>query len=128
MLNRRRIAVAVVLALGPIVYAGCSESARSYVNPAACAGCHAGIYQSYQRTGMGRSFARADAANAPEDYRAKNHLYHRASDRSYTMIERGGKPIQQRHQLGYEGKVTNEVETQVDYVIGSGNHARSYLH
>jgi tetratricopeptide (TPR) repeat protein len=44
------------------------------------------------------------------------------------MIEHGGQWFQRRHQTGFEGKETNAVETRVDYVIGSGNHARSYLH
>ena len=29
---------------------------------------------------------------------------------------------------GFDGQETNVVEQQIDYVIGSGNHARSYLH
>jgi hypothetical protein len=41
---------------------------------------------------------------------------------------RDGQWFQRRHQIGFEGKVTNAVETSIDYVIGSGNHARSYLH
>ncbi len=44
------------------------------------------------------------------------------------MIERGGQWFQRRHQTGFDGKETNALETRVDYVIGSGNHARSYLH
>ena len=44
------------------------------------------------------------------------------------MIERNGEWFQRRHQTGFDGKETNAVETRVDYVIGSGNHARSYLH
>jgi hypothetical protein len=63
-----------------------------------------------------------------EDYAKRNRLYHRSSGRSYTMIERDGQWFQQRHQIGFEGKTTNAVETRIDYVIGSGNHARSYLH
>lgn len=93
-----------------------------------CGGCHSEIAKSYRQTGMGRSFYRPSAANIMEDYTQRHGLYHRPSGRYYTMIERDGEWFQRRHQTGFDGKETNAVETRVDYVIGSGNHARSYLH
>jgi hypothetical protein len=42
-----------------------AEPANAYVNPAVCAGCHPGIAATYRKTGMGRSFARANAENVP---------------------------------------------------------------
>ncbi len=44
------------------------------------------------------------------------------------MVERDGNWFQRRHQTAFDGKETNTLELRVDYVIGSGNHARSYLH
>ena len=44
------------------------------------------------------------------------------------MIARDGKWFQQCHQIGFDGKPANVREMQIDYVIGSGNHVRSYLH
>ncbi|MEO8737337.1 MAG: tetratricopeptide repeat protein, partial [Edaphobacter sp.] len=46
----------------------------------------------------------------------------------YSMIERDGKLYETRHQIGFEGKETNREEKRIDFVIGSGNHARTYLH
>lgn len=77
---------------------------------------------------MARSFYRPRLENVVEDYQTRHTLYHRASDRYYTMIARDGQWFERRHQLGFDGSETNIVETGVDYVIGSGNHARSYLH
>ena len=77
---------------------------------------------------MGRSVYRPSAANTVEDYGKRNQFYHRPSGKYYTMIERGGQWYQQRHQIGYDGKETNAIEMRIDYVIGSGNHARTYLH
>ncbi len=105
-----------------------SPPISDYVNPAICASCHQKIARSYGLTGMGRSFSRPRAENIVEDYQARNTLYHRASDRYYTMIARDGGWFERRHQIGFDGKETNIVETSIDYVIGSGNHARSYLH
>jgi tetratricopeptide (TPR) repeat protein len=77
---------------------------------------------------MGRSFFRPAAANIVEDYKVRNTLYNRASDRSYTMLERDGKWYQRRSQTGYEGRETSVIEKQVEFVIGSGNHSRSYVY
>jgi predicted CXXCH cytochrome family protein len=105
-----------------------SPTASRYANPSVCAGCHADIAKSYRQTGMGRSFYRPASANAVEDYAKRNQFYHRPSGHYYTMTARDGQWYQRRHQIGFDGKESNALEKRVDYVIGSGNHARSYLH
>ncbi len=77
---------------------------------------------------MGRSFFRPDPANIVEDYQQHNTYYHEASNRHYEMVARGGRYFQRRYQLGFDGQQTNVVEKEIHYVMGSGNHARSYLH
>jgi hypothetical protein len=77
---------------------------------------------------MGRSFHRVNASDRTENFTTHNILYNRASDRYYTMLERDGKLYEQRYQLGFEGQEANRIEKQIDYVIGSGDHARTYLH
>jgi predicted CXXCH cytochrome family protein len=98
-----------------------------YVNPAVCDACHAEISKSYHLTGMGRSLYRPSAGIMVEDFKQHNTLYNRASDRYYTMIERNGTWYQRRHQIGFDGKPANIVEKKIDYVVGSGNHSRSYF-
>jgi predicted CXXCH cytochrome family protein len=105
-----------------------SPPTSNYVNPTLCASCHPNIAKTYSLTGMGRSFFRPRTENVVEDYETRHTLHHPASDRTYTMIARDGRWFQRRHQIGFDGSETNVVETQIDYVIGSGNHARSYLH
>ena len=105
------------------------EQAKSdYVDPAVCATCHNEIAATYRKTGMGRSFYRPTSQNVIEDYVQKNTLDHKSSGMSYIMVERDGKFFQRRHTIGFDGKETNVIEQQVDYIIGSGNHARTYLH
>jgi len=99
-----------------------------YVNPKLCAGCHQEIARTYRLSGMGRSFFQPRLESIVEDYQTHNTLYHRPSDRTYTMIARDGRWLQRRYQTGFDGAQTNIVEMPVDYVIGSGDHARSYLH
>ena len=73
---------------------------------------------------MGRSFSRLRPENKP----AAANFYHKASDTHYAMLERGGEVFQRRWQIGFDGKETNIEEKRVDYVVGSGNHSRTYLH
>jgi hypothetical protein len=44
------------------------------------------------------------------------------------MYERRGRYYQRRYQLDSEGRERNVVEKEIHYVLGSGNHARTYLH
>ena len=77
---------------------------------------------------MGRSFSKIGEGQSEEDWDQSNTFYHPASDRYYTVLRRDEKFFLRRHQLAYRGAVTNVVEKQIHYVIGSGNHARSFVH
>jgi tetratricopeptide (TPR) repeat protein len=77
---------------------------------------------------MGRSFLRLAAADPKEDFSSRNTFYHEASDQHFTMYQRDGHFYQRRHQIGPDGHQTNIVEMEIDFVLGSGNHARTYLH
>ncbi len=44
------------------------------------------------------------------------------------MLQRDGELFQRRWQVGPDGKEANVDEKRVDYVLGSGNHSRTYLH
>jgi Flp pilus assembly protein TadD len=105
-----------------------NSPADAYVEPAACAECHQAIAESYSHTGMARSISKPDGANMVEDFDRHNTLLHQASGDSYTMIRRGNEYFQRRHQAGFDGNESNVVEERIDYVIGSGDQARSYLH
>lgn len=88
-----------------------------------CETCHAEIAANYRKTGMGRSFYRMQSASAPGQ-----PFYHEASGSYIVMIERGGKYFQRRWQRGFDGAETSVDEKQIDFVMGSGNHVRTYLH
>jgi predicted CXXCH cytochrome family protein len=105
-----------------------AERESDYIDPAVCATCHAEIAATYRKTGMGRSFYRPTANNVIEDYAVTNKFDHKSSGMQYQMIERDGKFFQRRNTIGFDGKEANVVEEQVDYIVGSGNHARTYLH
>ena len=99
-----------------------------YLNPDSCRPCHLEIYQTYRHTGMGRSFYRLRPEKAVEDWTHNQTYYHRASDRYYKMSERNGRYYQRRYQIGFAGREVNVVEKEIHFVVGSGNHSRTYLH
>ena len=63
-----------------------------------------------------------------EDFTGKNTFYHQPSDSYFTMLLRDGKYYQRRYQVDSSGKQVNVMEKQIDYILGSGNHSRAYLH
>jgi tetratricopeptide (TPR) repeat protein len=55
--------------------------------------------------------------------------YHQASDSYFSVRQRDdGKFYQRRHQLDASGGERNVLERSIDFVMGSGNHARTFLH
>ncbi|MFL6446688.1 MAG: tetratricopeptide repeat protein [Bryobacteraceae bacterium] len=98
-----------------------------YVDPKLCGACHPKIAETFRLTGMGRSFAQPGTAKPLENF-DRNEFYHPLSDTHYAMIRRGNDTFQRRWQIGFDGKETSVEELKIDYVLGSGNHARSYLH
>ena len=78
-----------------------ADAAAGYIDSAQCAACHQEIAQSYSRTGMGRSFAAATGEAVQEAFDDAKPYYHAASDRYYSMYERGGEYFIRRHQIGF---------------------------
>ena len=122
----------VVLAGGlTIALVSCSrrEAAKSvakndYVDAATCAQCHAETARSYSNTGMARSFHPPDAASVPDP----KPWFHRASATWYQNVAKDGGWYQQWWQIGVKGRKESPGESKIDYVMGSGNHVRTYLH
>ena len=102
-----------------------SNPQNAYVDPAVCADCHGDKAAGYQKTGMGRSFARVLPENTPE---LGKPFHHKASESYFAMTARDGKLYQRRWQIGFDGKETNVDEKQADFLVGSGNHSKTYLH
>ena len=105
-----------------------AHSDAGYVDSAACSGCHRAIWDRFQTSGMGRSMRAAGDPVMPPGFAEGRTFYHKASDRHYRLIKRDGKFLQRRHQIGPDGKEMNVLERQIDFVVGSGNHAKTFLH
>ena len=76
---------------------------------------------------MGRSFRSIPPGTVLAEFDGKT-FDHRASQQHFIAYRKDGKPYLRRHQIGFDGAITNVLDARVDYIFGSGNHARSYLH
>ena len=101
-------------------------AAAGYVDDRLCARCHIDVAKTYAGMGMARSFYRPRPETAIEDF--STEFYHSSSQRYYSMELRDGRYVFQRYQRDPRGQKIHEVEQSVDWVLGSGNHVRTYLH
>jgi Flp pilus assembly protein TadD len=123
-----KIAAILLAATLPSICQQAGQHAGQYANPKLCAGCHPAIAKSWRQNGMGRSFSAPRPEILVEDLAKNNSYYHPPSDTHFQMLHRDDVLVQRRYQLGFEGKETNVDEKQIDYIVGSGNHMRTYLH
>jgi predicted CXXCH cytochrome family protein len=105
-----------------------SGAFSAYVDSERCAECHSKIWETYRHTGMARSFHRPQSIAVSGSEGKSAPFYHKASDSYFSMVERDGRLYLRRYQIGLDGKETNVIEKSADFAIGSGNHARTYLH
>ena len=99
-----------------------------YADTAACRPCHADIARSYESVAMARSFANPASADPIEDFTRNNRLTHGPSGFTYDMLRERGRFIQRRSERGPDGRPVRVFEREATFAIGSGRHARSYLH
>ncbi|MGE5232852.1 MAG: tetratricopeptide repeat protein [Acidobacteriota bacterium] len=111
-------------ALGIAVSRG---AAPGYVASSACRVCHREIFDSYQRVGMARSFFRPSPERDIEDFTAAP-FEHVASHRRLAITRVGGRLVFRRWQVAPDGSRLNEIEIPIDWVLGSGHFARTYLY
>ena len=101
-----------------IAGSGAYAAEPGYIDPSTCQPCHARIFESYGKTGMGRSFSKVDAPPPLTEF------FHPLSRRSYSVVVRSGSSYLRRAEPGS----ANVIEKRIDYVIGSGNHSRTFVH
>lgn len=101
-------------------------AAPGYVEDRACGGCHQDLYASYQAVGMARSFFRPAVDKDVEDFSALPFVSGTSGER-YRIERAGERLVFHRWQVAEDGSPINSLEQDVDWVMGSGNHSRTYL-
>lgn len=100
-------------------------AAAGYVPDQSCKECHEPLFESYQSVGMARSFYQLTPATAVEDF--GKTFFQEETRYYYEMNERDGKYYQKRYCKDEFGTKFAEHEVEVAWVVGSGNHARTYV-
>ncbi|MCA9445485.1 MAG: tetratricopeptide repeat protein [Candidatus Omnitrophica bacterium] len=102
-------------------------AAPGYIEDRACEVCHYELFQSYREVGMAQSFYRPGSQPFIEDFE-NTKFHHIPSDRYYELTREGDRLTFKRWLVGDDGKPIHEYEREVDWIMGSGNHSRTYLY
>ncbi|MEJ2370618.1 MAG: tetratricopeptide repeat protein [Gemmatimonadales bacterium] len=102
------------------------DTATPYVGDEACGRCHEEAASAYRAHGMARSFhpwtpeARIEASLDEPLLHARTGFY-------YSVVEAGDTLYQEELLIGPDGERLYELRRRMDYVMGSGNVARTYF-
>ena len=98
----------------------------AYVGDASCASCHAEIAATYATHGMAQSFYRLTDSTSVEDWSGVP-VTHAATGFTYTARRDGDRFVQEETRTDADGTVSHRLVRTMDYVVGSGSAARTYL-
>ncbi|MDA8744019.1 multiheme c-type cytochrome [Rubripirellula amarantea] len=98
-------------------------SFADYVGMQSCKDCHPDQYASYQTTTHAKSFRTTSAVSEP----ANGKLFHEPSNRVYESWSKDDELVHREVILGNEGKPVSKVDRAINFTVGSGTHAHTYL-
>ncbi len=99
----------------------------SYEGDASCARCHADKAATYRQHPMGQTLQPIAAVAGTQEYGPKQNNPFTAFGATF-QVEREGDRVRHRQvRRGADGQPLAEFTDEVHFVIGSGNHGRSYL-
>ena len=122
-----RFLLAILAMLGSDPLRETTGAAPGYVDDSACAKCHPALAASYSQVAMSKAFYRPRADRFIEDFDAPPY-YHAKSDQYFEMRRVGDRLVFRRYKLTADGAPIHVFETNVDWILGSGNHARTYIY
>ncbi|HVG06350.1 MAG TPA: tetratricopeptide repeat protein [Thermoanaerobaculia bacterium] len=102
-------------------------AAPGYVEDRACAVCHKQIADSYGAKGMARAFFRPRPSTDIEDFSAPP-FFHAPSRQHLQIVRQGERLVFRRWQTDAAGGRIHLFEQEIDWILGSGNNARTYLY
>lgn len=105
-------------------YLNHSDSAK-YVGMNTCRLCHQDIYNTFIKTGMGKSFDRATRAKSSGDF-SNASVYDKLLDLHYKAYWQKDSLFIKEYRIENKDTVHQRTE-QVNYIIGSGQHTNSHM-
>ncbi len=101
--------------------------AVKYVGDGVCARCHSEIARTYRRHPMGRSLTPIAGAPSPVTDGPGDRAQFEADGLLYSIEREGDRVIHQETRRDSSGGAVTQIQAEVQYVIGSGRQAFSYL-
>ena len=102
------------------------QAPTAYVGNAACSACHVREAAAYGQGNMAQSFHRWTPATRVEALLTEP-LVNAPTGFAYTVVEERGQLYQVESLTSPQGKRLHELRRRMDYVMGSGQVARSYF-
>jgi predicted CXXCH cytochrome family protein len=102
------------------------DTGVTYVGMNTCRQCHAGIYDTYIRTGMGRSFAPASRLKSSADFGPGSVVRDDYRNLNYHPYWQGEDFLVDEFRMSAGDTVYKRTE-QVNFIVGSGQHTNSHL-
>lgn len=99
-----------------------------YVGIDACKNCHYEIYQSFIRTGMGKSFKRALESKSAANFHQVKPVYDSFKDLYYIPFTISDSMYVKEFRLGKNKDTVFSRTQKIDYIVGSGQHTNSHLY
>jgi TolA-binding protein len=97
-----------------------------YVGDESCRNCHSSIYQSFKRTGMGRSTSTPSAEDLRQVAKPVT-IVDKKQNRSYTVYARDGKLIHEETGTDAAGHRAFSESHDIAFTVGAGDMGKSYL-
>ena len=96
-----------------------------YVGIETCKQCHSDKFQTFQHTGMGQSFGKADSLKSAANFN-EEFIHDPFIDFNYSPFWEGDELVLIEYRIT-NGDTVYERNENVDYIIGSGQHTNSHL-
>lgn len=109
-----------------LVYKNHADGVK-YVGINTCKQCHAGIYETFIKTGMGKSFGHATKEKSAGKFGKHAVIYDKYLDFYYQPYFQNDTMYIMEYRLEGKDTVHKRVE-KVDYIVGSGQHTNSHMY
>ena len=109
-----------------IIYKNHADGVK-YVGINTCKQCHSGIYETFIKTGMGKSFGQATKEKSAGEFGKHAVIYDKYLDFYYHPYFQNDTMYIMEYRLEGKDTVHKRIE-KVDYIVGSGQHTNSHMY
>jgi len=102
------------------------QDSVKYVGIETCRSCHGDIYDTYIRTGMGKSFGHATKQRSSAAFGDKHIVYDAKLNFYYKPFNKGDSIFIMEFRLDGKDTIYKRIE-RIDFIVGSGQHTNSHL-